>query len=370
MIPLIVYDRSRVTTDWTCKRKRYLQYEFDGKGIVNNNTNLDLYMGTLVHEALAAIAKGTDLHLNIDDIARMQYQAMYKTLLQHMAGENEYEAINFASEQATLVEGLIRGFYKHVWPQHLARYPKTLAIEQEMKFEHDDLVFMSKPDRVAEDTEGNVWYIEYKTTSNKKDTWINSWDTAVQLHSSIRAIEATLGVKVTGVVVQGLYKGFESYGKQSSPFCYAYHRQGNPPFTQTETIYEYRAGFKRIPTWELPEGVKGWVDGMPDTVLADQFPQAPPIFVNGDLVDSFFTQRAWREKEIFAAKQYLKLADESGRKGVMDVAFPQTFEECNPGWGSPCQYRKICHGGLENPLEHGYEYRTPHHELELELQND
>jgi hypothetical protein len=363
MEPLIVYDRSRVTTDWICPRKRYWQYEYDGKGVVNGNTSLAPYIGNIIHDGLAAIAHGV---ADIDEIATIQSKLMYDSLMSQMAGENETEAVEFAREQAALVEGIIRGFYKQVWPQQTKQYPKIIAIEPELRYDHDDLVFMSRPDLVVEDAEGDVWYIEYKTTSSKRENWVNSWDTAIQLHSTIRAIESTLGLKVTGVLVQGLYKGFESYGKQSSPFCYAYRRAANPPFIKAETTYEYRAGFKRFPTWELPGGVKAWVEGMPDSVLADQFPQVPPIFIKDELVDKFFQQRAYREREISLASRALQNGVD---QGILDMCFPQHFDQCADSYGKPCAYRRICHGGVTDPLAEGFEYRIPHHQMELELQN-
>lgn len=274
--------------------------------------------------------------------------------------------MDFASEQSALIEGLLRGFYRHVWPQLLRDYPNILYIEEEMTYAHDGLLFMSRPDLVVSTGEGDLVYIEYKSTSSKKEGWVNSWATAVQLHSTVRAIKATKGLDVAQVVVQGLYKGFESYGKQSSPFCYAYHRNGNPPFSQSDTLYEYKPGYKRTPVWEMPGGVKAWVAGMPDQVLADQFPQVPPIFVNHDLLTAFFQQRAYREHEIVLANQMLKGADDEAVTNLLNVAYPQRFDQCHPYFGRACSYLRLCHGHVEEPLRSGFERRVPHHQEEVE----
>lgn len=361
MKQLIVYDRSRVSCDWLCPRKRFLAYEYDGKGLTSEKNSLELYLGIVTHDGLAAIANGLD----IDEIAQKAYESVYQTLTDDATGVDEEV---WAKEQATLIEGLLRGFYKHVWPRHMAAYPEIVAIEQEMTHRHDGMVFMAKPDLVVRAGGGELVYIEYKTTSSKKDGWINSWNTAIQLHSSIRAIEETLHEKVTGVIVQGLYKGYESYGKQSSPFCYAYHRSGQPPFSKTETVYEYKPGFKRVPTWDLDGGVAKWVNGMPEDVLSNQFPQTPLIFVKDEMLDSFFAQRMVREREIGLATQMIESlgGDPSVRAAILDTAFPQRFDQCNPGWGHPCGFRDICHSGIDNPLEHGYVYRVPHHKLEAD----
>jgi hypothetical protein len=366
---VILHDRSRAITDWKCERKRYYEYEYGGRGIVPDNTALELYMGTAIHDGLAGIAyQHSHGVVDIDTLATAGRQQMAQALLIDLNGEVEAEATQFANEQAALVEGLLRGFYKFVWPKLMAQYPIIVAVEQEMIYKHDNMIFMSRPDLVVKDNEGSCFYIEYKSTSSKREEWVNSWNTAVQVHSSIRAIEATTGEKVTGVVIQGLYKGFQSYGKQSSPFCYAYHKGGTPPFSSSETIYEYRSGFKRIPTWELDGGVKTWVEGMPENVLAEQFPQTPPIFVRDDLVDSFFKQRAGREQEIELANELLKMVeDEEDKTALLNSAYNQNFEQCQPSFGHGCPYRMLCHGGVDKPLEHGFAWRVPNHQMEKEL---
>ena len=360
---LLVYDRSRVTTDWDCERRRYWNYEYGGRGIVAEGLALELYLGQTIHDGLAGIARGVP----ISPISEVAHKGVYDALMSNAKGEIESDVHTFAMEQATLIKGLLLGFHKHVWPRLRDSYPEVVAIEQEMTYAHNGLVFMARPDLVLADAEGNLWYIEYKSTSSKKDGWINSWGTAVQLHSSIAAIRTTLGRPVAGVIVQGLYKGYESYGKQSSPFCYAYRREAAPPFVKEETAYEYRQGFRRYPTWELPGGVSAWVDSMPPQILADQFPQTPPIFIKEDLVERFFEQRSVREHEIDLANQLLAMQDLEHPKAVMDTGFPQNFSACYPSFGKPCGYRNLCHGGIETPLENGYAWREPHHDLEASL---
>ena len=363
MSELRLYDRSRVTTDWTCPRKRYLQYEFEGKGIVSSNTSLDLFMGTVLHDGLAGIARGLD----IDLIAETARKEMFEILSKNSTGV--MEEIDYALEQSSLIEGMIRGFYRQVWPRILNQFPNILFIEEEMRFDHDGLVFMSKPDLGVQDNDGNVAYIEYKSTGSKSEGWINGWSTAVQLHSTIKAIKATRDLDVSQVIVQGLYKGFSSYGKQSSPFCYAYFKKGQPPFSKDQLEYSYKAGLKRVPVWEMEGGVKKWVEGMPEEILSEQFPQVPPIFINDDLINSFFKQRSFREREIDLANGLISHADEEARKSILDVAFPQKFDSCSSYYGRACEYLRICHGNVNDPLNEGWEERVPHHQLEIDQWN-
>ena len=352
-------DRSRTTTDWTCRRRRYWAYEHNGTGIAPPTSALELYMGQVLHDGLAAIAGQTLASgtADIDTIATTAQKELYRGLVQ----DDDYETVEFANEQSCLVEGLLRGFHRAIWPSLLARYPTIVCIEEEMVlhlYEDDDIIldFMAKPDLVLADAEGNLAYIEYKSTSSKRTEWINAWQTAVQLHSTCRAIEAHLNQPVSHVIVQGLYKGYESYGKQTSPFCYAYYRRGTPPFSRDETRYDYAQGFRKTPVWEQPGGVKAWVEGMPTNILGDQFPQTPPIYPNWSLVDAFFEQRIARELEI--ARGLDKLSPD-----VLGSVFPQTFEQCSPAWGRSCPFRMLCFGQMD-PFKAGFTPRVPHHEPE------
>ena len=362
-------DRTRITVDWKCKRSRFLGYELRGIGVTKATTSLPLFTGIVVHDALAAIATFTrdKQPVPIDEIAEAAFHQVHDSIFGSTSGVSLEDAEEFASEQASLTEGMIRGFYKHVWPRLLTLYPKIVAIEQEVQYQlGPGYMFMAKPDLLMEDLDGNIYYIEYKTTSSKKDTWIHSWETAVQLHSSVKAVEQTLGILPTAVQIIGLYKGYESYGKQSSPFCYAYTKKGNPPFTQDQVSYEYRAGLKRSPTWQMAGGVKAWIEGMPENLLADQFPMTAPIFINESLVKSFFDQTLIREAEIAQAMADISVMAGSEIEPILDQVFPQTFEACAPGWGYGCQFVSICHGGITEPLEQGFKPREPHHKLELE----
>lgn len=365
-------DRTRTVVDWGCKRARYYGYEYNGRGIVKDGSSLDLAIGLVIHDAMAAIATFTQKGepVPIDHIADAAFRQIYDNITESAQdGVIESDIQNFANEQASLTEGLIRGFFKHVWPRLMIDYPHIEAIEQEMTYTlGGGFKFMTKPDLIVANKENELVYLEYKSTSSKKDKWIQSWDTAVQLHSSIMATEETLGIRPAYVQIVGLYKGYESYGKQNSPFCYAYKKLGNPPFTTDQVQYEYKAGFRRYPTWEEAGGVKAWVEKMPDNILTDQFPMTAPIMVDEDLVRDFFAQRLVREREIASA--FDPDNPDVDEYEIMSRVFPQTFEKCVPAYGWVCPFRKLCFGHVADPLSEGYVLRTPHHQQELDMFNE
>lgn len=358
-----IYDRSRTEVDWACRRRRWYNYEYDGTGIVPHETAWELYFGQTVHDGLAAIAHGVE----IDRIA----ETAHAQILEGLSLENPTEeGREFAQEQAALIEGLLRGFYKSAWPT-LIEGRTIKYVEQELVYHHgldgrpvtdEGLYFMCKPDLVLANPDGSLLYVEYKTTSSKREGWFEKWSTAIQVHATAWVLSQEAPVE--GAIVQGLYKGYPSYGKQSSPFCYAYYKQKvtnplSPP--QPTYSYTYEPGYKRIPVWELDGGVKGWIDNMPPTLLADQFPRTPVIYVKDKEVEAFFRQQSIRESEIDLARQMIAAADgdEASIATILDAAFPQNFSAC-----SSCPYAHLCFAGVSDPLRRGYSRRKPHHDLE------
>jgi hypothetical protein len=104
---------------------------------------------------------------------------------------------------------------------------------------------------------------------------------------------------------------------------------------------------------------------MPDHILGDQFPQAPPIFIKDDLINAFFRQRTYREQEIALATKLISehKDDAEAVEEILTVAFPQRFDQCYPsGFGKPCPYTRLCFGpqGLD-PLQEGYNWRDEEH---------
>lgn len=624
---------SRTTLDWSCPRKRWWGYHALGRGLQSPSVGLELFLGSCLHDGLAAIATQwrDSGSADIDAIATTTATSVLETLAEGGVEEDVYHA----HEQAALVEGLLRGFYKHAWMNLISQYPKVIAIEQEVSYPlGDNMTFECRPDLILGNDEAVV-YVEHKSTSSKSSEWVNQWNTAVQIHSTVKAIEHTMGITPTAVIVQGLYKGYclvpetpvltsdlrwvgvgslvegdklagfdehsgnnrsggkalrewreaivtktgrqelpayeialedgtvftcsenhqwliaqkaqgmgsavwkttknlttkhrivkliepwkdggeftqfeagylaaafdgegclakmncvnvgadglpyksvglaftqkpngmldyvketlgkygyycspnnrvnqdietlqiygkinvmglmgklrpkrliskwdfnslgmikdlptrpvritsikavglkevvsletstgtlvangfashnSSYGKQNSPFCHSYFRQGTPPFSYPDWQYAYKSGYKRTPTWEMEGGVKKWVDEMPERVLADIYPCTPPIFVNEQLVADFFAQRQIREVEIREAVKVINDPDmpEAMRKQFLNCFFPQRYDQCNPSFGRPCGFRELCFGNVTDPIARGWTLRDPHFAAEAE----
>lgn len=365
---LIFHSRPKAEADWTCPRSRYYAYDFEG-GIVKDNLTLELFIGTCLHDALAAIAsQHTTGTVNIIDIATKTGKLVLDTLLEY-AGDvpDTSPDILQAREQACLVEGLVYGFYKSVWPSLIKEYPDIVAFEKECIYPHDltgninkqgPFIFRAKPDLLLRG-EAGLLYLELKSTSSKKVEWIESWKTAIQVHATAKAIEFTLGEPILGTIVQGMYKGFSSYGKFSSQLVYGYEKKGNPPFSKTIISTEYKPGFRKSPVWEMEGGATGWVDKLSQETMADQFPQTPLMFTNEDMATTFFRQRAIRESDIHPDSPFTPFS--------MDKLFPQSFKACKPAWGHACSYYNLCHTTAgQDPLNRGFILKDHEHEIAFE----
>ena len=359
----IIFHRSGATTDWLCPRKRWYNYELYNRGIVGPELQLELYLGTLVHDAVAAMVH----NVPIEAIVEAGVKQLRGKLLE--GRELDSDAQFFAEEQCALAEGLIRGFHRARWPQICEAYPEVLLCEKELSYgyELDDrkLLFLSKPDLVRRDKDGQLWVFEWKTTGSNKEEWIHQWETAVQVHAQIRTVETHLGEPVAGCIVQGFHKSYVSqWNRLESIFCYYYGSPGNPPFEKAKVSYEYKAGLRKHPTWLLEGGVKKWVEQMPLALLASQFPQTPPIFLKEHLVEAFFRQQGIREVKIRTARELMH-KDPDLTQSWMDEVFPQHWESCN-AWNRACPYRRLCFGSEVDPLTIGYSLRESHHTLEQE----
>ena len=140
---LIFHSRTAAESDWECQRKRFYTNVYEG-GIVKDNLTVDLFIGTVLHDGLAAIATAhrDTGKVDISTIAGISRKLVFDTIYEYHAQaytdeklpENSTEYLH-AQEQSTLVEALLRGFYKHQWPALIAEYNIIVASEKEAIFQ-------------------------------------------------------------------------------------------------------------------------------------------------------------------------------------------------------------------------------------------
>src|SRR3990167_9048363 len=211
----IFHSRARAEKDWDCQRSRYYEYDYQG-GIQKDILALELFVGSCIHDALSAIAtqySGGKV-VDIDSIASTAGSLVHDTLFEHHGLEGPVPLSAgwlIMMEQSTLVECLIRGYYRLVWPNLIKQYSIVIDCETETIYPHDHdglfnkkgpFVYMAKPDLLLSNGQ-DIVYIEYKSTGNKKAEWINSWNSAIQVHGSVKAAEFTYKQSASGFGVLG-----------------------------------------------------------------------------------------------------------------------------------------------------------------------
>lgn len=335
---MVYFSRSAVEADWACRRKRYYQTVWGGIGLEPVEKSVPLQVGTIIHEQLAALARGDGIDLS--------------------AAETIEDP-----EQRALVKGLLLGFKRVVWPTLCPPGTTIISIEQEIAYEvRPGLTFLCTPDLVVERPDGQVWYVEYKSTGAKNDRWLSSWQYAVQLHSGLFATSRALERNIDGAVVVGLYKGWKQGGKDlASPLVWGY---ATPGLHDRAVSYKYRKGWEKM---IQPGGAEQWIANMPEEMLSENFPMTPLIFPNPHLTHAFFEQRYHREMEIDMHRWSAEQTPTP--ESILDVVFPQTFDRCNPSIGYACPYQPICWDRLVAADPVGSRFfveRTPHHAIELE----
>lgn len=373
-------DRTRTVTDWTCQRERFYLTEFGGTGIVSVKGKTELDFGTDIHDSLAELATRLGQPDVVGELAR-------RTAAKVREREIGPCGPAIAGQLAAVGEGLLRGYWKAVWPALLQSYD-IVAVEQEVqKRLTPSLTFMARPDLILRSkADGTYWYWEYKTSGQRPEDWLKQWPKAVQVHSAILATEETLGLKLAGCIVQGLYKGYKARDKSGenlrSPFCEGWRWLGGARVEYSYTYMRAKGWERFAPADSFDGGTAAWVEAMPADMLSEQFPRTPPIFLRRDLADRFFSQLVEREKEINNAVHAIKLLSgdyehmtqeqvEDSIQSIMDRAFPMAFSQCTGRYGKyDCPMLEACWNPTVNadPIRSGlYKRREPHHTPEIAM---
>jgi len=444
-VPLLWFtDRSRFKLGTSrCARARFLSYHAGNSyGFTRRQHALPLVTGIYVHkilEAYASILKQTDRLPALDEVRAIiagltaEYVAQveargYRGIL---GGPDTETTI---AEQAALISGL-------GWVLRLKFLPwlhqsyQVVAVEEERLHlldctcgappldgaEHirrgcTGKAIMLRTDLLAQRRGGSTLaYFECKTTGWESEAWAEQWETDAQLALGTVDAEQRWGAEVTELYIVGLNKGRrvrDRYGdgddtrkKQSSPLCYGYKREGNPPLAtddwlptyewvndQGETKRASRAHKRALvttlaesdwPVWRAyqtsnpgltPE--EFWVRFLPDSVLdkvcfilgpMNRQDQQLQVLLRGFLGE----ERRWqdtlwalyelqREGYSWASAEY---------QAQLDELVPCSWA-CRPfGKEHQCEFVPICHRheGWTDPLgTERYQPRLPHHDPELQ----
>jgi hypothetical protein len=439
----IVFDRSRNETYQKCPRKRFLEYEYpvtcaacNGTGWANPdggqdddapclacNGGLDrsqvngltrrvhatpLLTGQEVHRGIEFMLNGYGEDAAVFS-ALAHYDEAVNDGLDDVNEEMSPQSITVVRVQRALIEALVRGWARFVWPRVEAEFD-VIEVEKEERarfvFEFADFILLARTDAILRrKADGRYFVRNFKTISEAKDYKIEGFRYDTQTISEVVAVEQRLGHEVDGVIYDFLVKGAkkQQYPRESnvwhnaSPLIWAFynesmsstdlpalaakwdwmclnsHTMGRGKLCEGGKNHTLGKGWdKRLVTDVLANGILDWFNWLEENenqLLLDQFVTIPPI------MRTPFDIETWR-RSIFAMEYRIHQSAEVCREEVrtigmvnalpiLDQHFPKHTHNSNCLFPTKCQMFDICWGAVsavDDPLETElFKARQPNH---------
>lgn len=416
---IVFTDRSRIQTGMTCLRKRFLNYNYGGRGIERRGFSTPAQTGIQVHAGLDAVILGQAVDEAVEQTLAAYRQVVLMEgadLTQLEPEQAEVERV-LLEEQYDLTEGIVRGWAAVAWPRMQAEY-ETLAVERE-ELAHfvvgtDEVRLGVRTDWIVRRrTDGGRFIINFKTVADAGKSWREQWRYDMVSLSECLAVEERLSVetgepvKLGGVVIQGLLKGRRAEYPQgsgryehNSPLIRCWYCKGEPPMTEDEfyplSRYDYTcdvphvmrngkkcgggknhrlSGVRKGLVREVyPGGVAGWIAWLAandSEVLESQIVTLDPILRSDWEIERWKRQTLTREVEIAQAAARINAMDECMEREIAcDAAFPMSSgDACVNSYGRPCTFLECCFSSVgSDPLSTGlFRIREPNHATELDV---
>lgn len=327
------FSYTRAANDEQCRRMRYLSREWGGTGLQPVSQGWALVFGNIVHKALEDFAKTGHVDL--------------KSVRENVKEQARVSGFDDISQRdwAGLVEGLVLGFQRAVWPNLMAEYD-IIGTERWIEWVVDGYRFRARQDLLLQSKfDKHICLVDYKTTSSTQPQWIKSWNKSVQLHSSMYAMRMSEGIDVERAIVIGLSKGYADKKKnlQRSPLNYGYVNREYAMSPAYSYEYTRARGWEQFSTTDEFDDLSSWIANMPVPLLTEQFPQTGPIFCRDDIAKKWFRQQLIREAEVDTAAQLLQTSTSVEEiETVLDKYFRQNFSHCDPAFGFSCAFQNLC----------------------------
>ena len=416
----IAIDRSRIDDGYFCERYRYWKYEHDGTGIEKAGEWLDPLIGTAVHqgvESLLTVYSRVITQGGHDSAVERAVAVAREVILAArrrgpiLIYKPSNEPDSDITEGMWLAEALVRGWAAVRLPALALWEIITVEKEHDATFKVDGRTvrLMTRADIVHRRGDESTFIRNLKTTSRVDQRFRDKWRYDMQTLSEVLGVEQSTGLKVDGVIIEGLVKGSrEDYERDlnewtgpgkfhwQSPLIWAWKRDGEPPMVDDQWFARYawrctgphtmdngrkcpgNAGHKltnvhKAPTWTFPGGVKGWIDMLAQhdrELLEEQFVELPAILRSPYDIERWKRQTLHREVEIRERRDILMTrvdeVSDGTQEALLDRWFPMHTQDGNCLFPSRCEMFDICHGNQGDDLEgNGWRARVPNHPQEV-----
>lgn len=420
--PLYLFDRSRIKDAGNCPRLYFWRYLFMGTGIVPK-IDLPPYWpfetGTFIHEGVEAILKGVSGR----DAANKAANDYHKRWQPEFEAAKKLGEVNpelifrwelELEQEVELVRGMVYGWYLVGLPRLLANYQVVedgIEREESIGWILDGAVEMRLLTRtdimVRNLITGGLSIINLKSTKAADGRWRMSYAYDMQTLTEAMAAENRVGVKIDGVIIEGLVKGSGSEWPKGSGFwqlkneliycwtkdstseslpgrdsggvefaaswdwrCTGPHVLGNGHRCQGDKDHTLGKGWvKKLASTTFMGGTLSWVDWLlrnEPAKLESYFVQLPPIMRDEFQVERWKRQKLHPEKVRQDAGEIVNAKFLEGNKQQAYELLDHYFD-MNEGWGcSDCSYRTLCWEAGEPLDEQRWKPRIPNHLPEAE----
>jgi hypothetical protein len=361
------FSRSAADLDDKCRMARYLSTLVLGTGVSPaGDAAPELSFGSCIHLGPQTIWQTNgDLDAADDRITSSPY----------------YEGLTDAHKY--LVRCLSYAYGLSTYPR-LKPHWELIACEQEVQYTigHSAggrrILLLAQPDLLLQHKQtGIIRYFEFKSTKLLTDRYLRSWQRAVQLIAGALAVKETLGIHIDQFEVAFFYKGEAADDYWRSPFTSAWTTYIDGEIHYATPRPQKFKGWERFDVHASSFGSnpRAWVEKLIEIdpkILPNQLPSVE-VSLDRQQADAWVRQLKLREREIADFVEMHEVVNgepyqlRTPHVYDLDRTFKQSFNACLPAMGADCQFYGLCHnpGAAQNPLRHGYQHRTPHHDTEL-----
>jgi hypothetical protein len=376
MTDYIYTDRSRIECYEKCPRKRFWQYEFDGRGLEKDELKLDARIGNAVHQG---IERGLSENIPAAEIALEAREEFIKQCHQAVETAGQEQLEHDIIEGGILVCALVYSWLRVRAPR-LLEEGEVLLIEKEMQIDFHMpggivVRFMARPDIVwRRRSDGTVFIRNLKTVRDPSTTWREQWALDMQTLSEPLAVDTFYGQPnfCGGVIIDGLITGKVTRSDKqlgglyhhNSPLVNIWRRERADG--SLAHSHEYKYSWEKTSSAFYPGGIIAWIDHLlsdDPAVVWEQLIELPPIIRSPYQIERWKRQVLQREAEIHSQAQHVNL----NRESSLDGPFPMHTAAGNCLRPGKCSCYELCHGAsASDPLRAGFRYRTPNHPQEGE----
>lgn len=317
-----------------CQRKFYYNYLYKGIGYVATAPAVHLMIGLAVHKGLEPVLLGRGE--KAWDVTGEEWARLAEPWMD----SEDPLLITQLEAYGELAQALVYAWYTRRSKSFLDRF-EVLSVEKELRAPlASNIILLARCDGVIRDREdGSVYVLNWKTTG-KSDNWGGEWLYDIQAITEALAVEHDLGEPVTGVLFEGLYKGYKKEGLFINPLTWGWTR--DMPYGTEFAWSRPRKEKRNEPSWRrlharearLPtggEGIRGWIDWLPDEAIQKHILTSPPVMKNNDVVEDWLAQVVRRETDL---AYVLENGDE---KEALNFLWQNWGNQCK--W---CPYQDVC----------------------------